>query len=246
MKALRTLALVLFIQQAGVFQAQEPVPVLQPSIGGIPDLSSAHFALYEWYNKVMSTEIELEEADKARFDSLYHTVGETRDSPCQVIGMECSWYCGGGPDTVWASSTLDPQGAQRHAAFQAHDLDYCTAWSEGVPGPGIGESLTYRFAPDSPRIHTIIISNGRVTNDTTWKANNRVKRLRVSENSQALLDLDLADTMADQSFSLPRLLGQRADGEAMVLTFTIIDVYAGERHDDTVITEIYFDGTDVH
>jgi hypothetical protein len=32
----------------------------------------------------------------------------------------------------------------------------------------------------------------------------------------------------------------------MVLTFTILGVYAGERYDDTVITEIYFDGTDVH
>ena len=246
MKALRTLALVLFIQQAGVFQAQEPVPVLQPSLGGTPDLTPAHFALYEWYNKVMSTEIELKETDKARFDSLYHSIGETRDSPCQVIGMECSWYCGGGPDTVWASSTLDPQGPHRYAAFQAHDLDYCTAWSEGVPGPGIGESLTYLFAPHSPRIHTLIISNGRVSDEATWKANNRVKRLRVSENGQALLDLDLADTMADQSFSLPQLLGQRADGTPMLLTFTILEVYAGDLFDDTVITEIYFDGIDVH
>jgi hypothetical protein len=32
----------------------------------------------------------------------------------------------------------------------------------------------------------------------------------------------------------------------MDLSFTILEVYPGERFDDTVITEIWFDGTDVH
>ena len=51
---------------------------------------------------------------------------------------------------------------------------------------------------------------------------------------------------AYKTFTLPRLFGQRVDHQPMRLSFTILDVYRGERYDDTVITEVWFDGTDVH
>jgi|688.fasta_scaffold12625_5 hypothetical protein len=226
--------------------AQSPIPVLQPTLGDTPDLSPAQFALFEKYVKAMQLEVELTATEQAWFDSMYYAVGETRESPCQVIGMECSWYCGGGPDSIWATSSLPAQGQHRYDPANAHDLDYCTAWCEGVPGPGIGQSLTYRFKPDSPRLHTIKISNGLVTSEAAWRANNRVKRILVSENGLPVLELTLSDTMDDQTFELPRLFGQRADGQPMDLSFTILEVYPGERFDDTVITEIWFDGTDVH
>jgi hypothetical protein len=95
-------------------------------------------------------------------------------------------------------------------------------------------------------LHTIKISNGLVTSEAAWRANNRVKRILVSENGLPVLELTLSDTMDDQTFELPRLFGQRADGHPMDLSFTILEVYPGERFDDTVITEIWFDGTDVH
>jgi hypothetical protein len=225
---------------------QSPIPVLQPTLGDTPDLSPAQFALFDKYMKAMQPEVELSTTEQAWFDSMYYAVGETRESPCQVIGMECSWYCGGGPDSIWATSSLPALGKHSYGPANAHDLDYCTAWSEGVPGPGIGQSITYRFVPESPRLHTIKISNGLVTSETGWRANNRVKRLLILENDTIVAELHLADSMADQEFTLPRLFGKRADGLPMDLTFTIMEVYPGERFDDTVITEIWFDGTDVH
>jgi hypothetical protein len=226
--------------------AQADPIMLNPVLQGTPELTAEAHRLYTWYDSVLTTQKDALPSEQALWDSLYYAWGETYLGPCAVIGMECSWYCGGGPDSVWASSTLKPVGEHRYDALQAHDLDYCNAWAEGVPGPGIGESLTYQFANDSPRLHTVSISNGLVTNERVWRANNRVRRLRVDENGVAVAILELTDSMADQRFKLARLFGHRADGEPMRLTFTILDVYPGERYDDTVITEIWFDGTDVH
>ena len=36
------------------------------------------------------------------------------------------------------------------------------------------------------------------------------------------------------------------DKDPWTLKFEILDVYPGEKYDDTVISELYFDGIDVH
>jgi intein/homing endonuclease len=41
-------------------------------------------------------------------------------------------------------------------------------------------------------------------------------------------------------------LGRRPDGKDLVLKFEITDVYPGDKYDDTAITELFFDGIDVH
>jgi hypothetical protein len=241
--------LVCFLLAGGMIgnaTGQEQAPVLRPSLGGTADLSPEAHRLYGWYDSLLTLEGDIVPSEQALFDSLFYAWGETYLGPCATIGLECSWYCGGGPDTLWASSTLKAIGPHSYEASNAHDLDRCTAWAEGVPGPGSGESLTYRFAPDSPRLHTVNISNGLVTSERAWRANNRVKRLRMDENDVPVAILMLQDCMADQSFQLPRLLGRRADGMPMHIRFTILEVYPGDRHDDTVISEIWFDGTDVH
>ncbi len=227
-------------------KAQVDPVTLHPKLQVAPVLTAEAHRLYAWYDSVLTTQKDALPSEQALWDSLYYAWGETYMGPCAIIGMECSWYCGGGPDTVWASSTLKPEGERRYDALRAHDLDHCHAWAEGVPGPGIGESLTYLFANDSPRLHTVNISNGLVTSEPAWRANNRVKRLRMDENGATVALLELADSMADQTFKLPRLLGKRNDGDPMRITFTILDVYPGELYDDTVISEIWFDGTDVH
>jgi len=243
---IRRFTLMLLHAHAAIAMAQKGAPLIHGQSGGVPDLSPETLARFAWYSSVLNSSSELDPADSAKFWAMYFDIGETRESPCQVIGMECSWYCGGGPDSIWASSVRMPTAERSFDAWHVHNLDYCTAWSEGAPGPGIGESLSYRFANDSPRLHTVMVSNGMVTSESDWRACNRVKRLRIDENGKAVAILALEDTMADQAFKLPRLFGRRADGRPMVLTFTILEVYPGEQHDDTVITEIWFDGTDVH
>ena len=156
----------------------------------------------------------------------------------------CSWYCGGQIDSVTASSAL----ADRYAAENAHDFSIVTAWVEGVEGNGEGEYIKYAFPGTCPRITTVLIHNGYVKNWDVWRDNGRVKKLLMYYNDKPYVILHLQDTANLQSFDVG-ILGHEERSEASPawsIKFEILEVYPGEKYEDTVITEIYFDGIDVH
>ena len=155
----------------------------------------------------------------------------------------CSWYCGGQIDSVTASSAL----ADRYAAEKAHDFSIVTAWVEGVEGNGEGEYLRYSFPGTCPRITTVLIHNGYVKNWDVWRDNARVKKLLMYYNDEPYAILNLQDTMGLQSFDVGVLGYEDKDSApAWSIKFEILEVYPGKKYEDTAITEIYFDGIDVH
>lgn len=171
---------------------------------------------------------------------------ETKDSYWDVIGGACSWYCAGGPSSITASSQLKPQGAVNYKASNAHDLSYRTAWVEGVAGYGIGEYLTYTFKGGDPRITTIIVVNGYVKSGKAFKENSRVKKLKVYKDDKPIAILDLKDIMGEQRFKIGTLGDNTLGSPDWKLKFEIMEVYKGDKYDDTALSEIYFDGIDVH
>lgn len=171
---------------------------------------------------------------------------ETKNSFWEIIGGACSWYCAGGPDTVMGSSQLKAQGKNSYKAGNAHDLNYKNAWVEGVPGYGIGEYLTYRFRGGSPRVTTIIVVNGYVKSAKAYKENSRVKKLKVYKDDQPIAILELKDIIGEQSFNIGVLGSNKEGTPGWTLKFEIMEVYKGDKYDDTAISEIYFNGLDVH
>lgn len=178
---------------------------------------------------------------------------ETKPSPWTIIGEGCSWYCAGGPNKVTASSELNSQGKNTYAAKNAHDLNYKNAWVEGVPGYGIGEYLLYSFSAQSPRVNQIIVVNGYVKSESAWKNNSRVKKLKVYKNDKPIAILHLEDKRASQYFDLEPLgYNDRENYDELenkpdwTIKFEILEVYKGDKYDDVVLSEIYFDGLDVH
>lgn len=170
-----------------------------------------------------------------------------------IVGGGCSWYCGGGPEEVTASSYLKSQGENNYEPKNAHDLNYKNAWVEGVPGYGIGEFLTYKFTATSPRITEIIVVNGYVKSETAYQNNSRVKKLKVYLNDKPYAILNLEDKIANQGFKVePIGNNDRKDWDVLktkpdwTLKFEILEVYKGLKYDDVAISEIYFDGIDVH
>jgi hypothetical protein len=170
-----------------------------------------------------------------------------------ILGVGCSWYCGVGLDTLSASSELVVFKGIRYSAKNAHDLSYKTAWVEGVPGYGIGEYLVYHFPPQNPRITKVIVVNGYVKSEQLWKENSRVKKIKMYIDDKPFAILNIKDTRQEQTFSFdPIGNGDRSDWAKLVMKpwwtikFEIMDVYKGDKYDDTAITEIYFDGIDVH
>lgn len=202
--------------------------------------------------KMSENEIKHEDLTKEERIAL-QTYSEVYASIWDIVGAGCSWYCGGGVKEISASSYLKSQGKNSYDPSNAHDLDYETAWVEGVDGYGIGEKLLYTFQATNPRITDIIIVNGYVKSKSAYQNNSRVKKLKVYKDEIPVATLNLKDTIAEQWFAFEAIgVTDRSDYEALEkqpdwsLTFEIVEVYEGDKYDDTVLSEIYFNGIDVH
>lgn len=169
-------------------------------------------------------------------------LGEQDSVLWHFYSAACSWYCGGVILDVSSSSALSTQ----YKGDNAHDFSILNAWVEGAPGNGEGEYLVYTFPGYCPRITTIQILNGYTKTEKAWLDNGRVKRLRMYYNGEPYAILELEDTRRLQSFDVGILGFNDSSAADWTLKFEILDVYPGDKYADTVITELYFDGIDVH
>lgn len=161
-----------------------------------------------------------------------------------LIGGGCSWYCGdGGPIKITASSRLANQGSNNYSEENLHDLEANTSWVEGVQGYGIGEWVEYTFSAKNPRITEIKIVNGYNKSQSAWKNNSRVKKLKLYIKGKPIAILNLEDTRCVQMFEIAPVTDKEKE---WTMKFEIVEVYKGDKWDDTAISEIYFSGLDVH
>lgn len=189
---------------------------------------------------------QLNESEQKELNDILIKYGEVVSDIWQADDGGCSWYCGGGPYKLIASSTLRTNGTIDYKVENIHDLSYKSAWAEGVDGHGINEYIEYHFKPNSPRITEIKIANGYVKTDKSWFENSRVKTLKMYVNNTPFAILELNDTKALQSFKLDKPLGRNNGDKDWVIKFEILDIYKGDNYDDVVISELFFDGIDVH
>ena len=220
--------------------AQSQIKNFYPKKVVKPDLSAKREKEINRQNELLQKKVPTASEQK-ELNTLLEKYGEVVENAWDIIDGGCSWYCGGGNYKIKASSSL---GVSYKAEF-ANDLSYKTAWVEGKKDEGIGEYLEYYFKNDSPRITEIIISNGYMKSEETWKNNNRVKKLKLYINGVPLGILNLKDSRTDQYFEVGTL-GHNKNGTDLILKFEILEVYKGSKYNDTAITEIYFDGIDVH
>lgn len=248
----------LWIMTLSVTSYGQAIKNLNPTLGKLVDKSPAGEARFYqeqkrcselWKKQAAGT--ELTEIEEQNVKEICDEAGP--EGYYDILGNACNWYCGGGQDTQKASSELKPFKEIDYAASNAHDLSYKTAWIEGVPGYGIGQSLTYHFPPENPRITKIIVVNGYVKSENSWRENSRVKTLKMYLDDKPFAILNLADSRREQEFTFsPIGNGDRDDVRKLkskgpwTMKFEIVDVYKGDKYDDTAITEIYFDGIDVH
>jgi hypothetical protein len=245
----------ILISQIGFSQIRELNPTtvkhLDLSVEGEKSFNEIQ-DLFKKISDKMSKGVKYGDLTQSEKDVL-SKIDETQEDYWDIIGGGCSWYCGGGPKEVTASSFLKSQGAISYEPKNAHDLNYLNVWAEGVPGYGIGEFLLYTFEGASPRITEIIVVNGYVKSQTAWENNSRVKKLKVYIDDKPYAILNLQDIRGTQRFKVaPIGNSERKNSEVLktkpdwTLKFEILEVYKGLKYDDVVISEIYFDGLDVH
>lgn len=228
--------------------------VIEPTIGFTPDISDDakknQQRLKELYTRIDSLiksypdyETAKQHLTERQIEIWEDEETYSKEDHLDISTWGCSWYCGGGPDSIFTSSTLSANKNLNYVAVNAHDFSLRTAWVEGVSGYGIGEYITYRFATQSPPVTTIEIFNGYMKSDMVWKDNSRVKQLKLYVNDTAVALLNLKDVKSKQIFEIGKLQGVDKN---LYLKFEITDIYKGDKYDDVAIAEINFDGVGVH
>ncbi len=232
-------------------QAQGPNP---NSANNLPMVKPEHVwlmpsdaELAEW--KSLNEQASIEDADLPQ--NMWDRYEKLGENPVleDLYSGKCSWYCGGEVQRVTASSHLKSQGKFNYLPKNAHDFDHESAWVEGAQGQGVGEWLEYEFAGACPRVTGVKILAGYVKSKTAYESNSRPKYIKVYYRSKPICILDLQDVRGMQEFDLEKFgpFGYHdSEKPAWRLRFEILDVYPGTKYQDTAISELEFDGIDVH
>lgn len=235
--------MILLLMSLATF-GQQAIKNLHPKIGQTPDLSVSAEEAVNRRNVLMKTENRTE-LETQELEALFEKLPSTFSSIWEIVGGGCNWYEAGGQYKTKASSYLKAEGGVDYKPGNAGDLNFKTAWVPDTVNDGIGAYIQYYFKNNSPRINSIMIYNGYVKSDKAWQDNARVKKIELSINNKPYAILHLDDTKAKQTFTTPPL-GHRSDKKDLVLKFKILETYPGEKYKDVAITEIFFDGLDVH
>jgi hypothetical protein len=140
---------------------------------------------------------------------------------------------GRGQFDVAASSTLAADTAGNHYdAALVKDGDTRTAWSEGVRGAGVGESLDVAF--HSPvNLTGVELINGYAKGRRLYRRNGRVSQVRVvtAQGSRR-------SALRDERLDFQKV--ELQPGETEFARIVIDGVFGGERYEDTLISEMRF------
>ena len=118
-----------------------------------------------------------------------------------------------------------------------------TAWVEGESDDGIGEAVkvvTYKYRVGSlekyeveKEVSGIKIINGYAKSEEIYLANNRVRKIKLEFSNGECIESELKDKeLGFQTIIFSKPISTR------FVKITIIDVYKGNKHNDTCVSEV--------
>jgi len=128
------------------------------------------------------------------------------------------------------SSVLAPQGRNTYCPgnLAQWEGDATRAWCEGVPGHGIGETITIRIEGAVP-FRRLLVSNGYGKSVAAYASNGRVKAVEIISDTGIRTTVQLADHTDMQRINLPKTAQDW-------IRLKIVDVYPGARSTDTCLS----------
>ena len=220
-------------------------PILKPILGEENTFSKPESEY--WRSAIDSLTLSDNYENEINYSEMYERTKKAIDSLETFFGsltqtVACSWFCGGGPYKISSSSILNDN--PNYSDQNIHDFDLLTAWVPKTKN-GIGEFINFNFKAKSPRINAIIIYNSYIKTNELWKNNSRAKKVKLKINNKTIAILDLEDTTASQRLKIDPI-HSTIEKQDLLLTLEILESYEGEKYTDLVISEINFDGIDVH
>lgn len=147
-------------------------------------------------------------------------------------------------DYVETSSVLESQEGKTYDGNNLIDGDYCTAWVEGVNGVGVDETITLHL--DKPtEVYGILLYNGYLDSVDLYNKNGKVTKVSVDFGQGQVvkkeIDTYAPQTSEDSISEMDMNIGQIALDQSIVtdtITITITDAVAGDKYDDTCMSEV--------
>lgn len=166
-----------------------------------------------------------------------------REISCSLAGKACSLACAV-EWTLSATSAFQDNGTINYNAENMTDGLENTAWITGIKGFGIGEKILARIHCDS-NTHNVSfwgfrIANGYQKDSSSWKANSRVKCLKIYHNSKPALIINLKDQMGVQVVKWNPDFIKLNNGD--LITFEIFDVFKGDKFEEVAVSDLVLDG----
>lgn len=146
-----------------------------------------------------------------------------------LVFSQASW--GKNLVSISASSEWEPK-SKKYGAERALDGNLGTSWVDGSVTEGIGESLTVRFKQPI-QFRSFSIHNG-FGDPKLWAVHHRVKKFRISTEEGFEETISLKDFLSKQDIQL------NSEFSGKDVSFTILEVYKGNRLNHAAIAELFF------
>ncbi|MBQ7679675.1 MAG: hypothetical protein IJT34_07480 [Butyrivibrio sp.] len=150
--------------------------------------------------------------------------------------------------SVETSSALPASGSKSYTGMNLIDDDYATVWAEGVPGTGVGETITLHLDSAQP-VYGILICNGYTANYDLYSKNGMLTDVEVDfGNGRHAEGHNLEGYGFENASSqdLADMNRSRIELEAPVvtdtITITITGAKKGTKYEDTCVSEIWVYG----
>jgi hypothetical protein len=156
------------------------------------------------------------------------TIDEPTDDGPDIAEFDC-----GHGVSVIASKELS-SADNRYVASNLLDGKPETAWA--APTGGIGQSVTFTITEDFVIGDSWHIITGYTKSPALWKANNRVKKMKVFVNGKRIASVTLSDSDRHQSFSITETWMPWKFRKGDKIKFEVEEIYKGDKYDDTLIS----------
>jgi len=161
--------------------------------------------------------------------------GENAEFDVKTNQYSGRWFFIRSDYQVTASSHLAAQGDHEYGPANVKRFDRETAWVEGVPGDGVGESLTLTLEKPA-RITALAIVNGYTRSEQLYEANGRVEVLEVSVNGHTPFKVEVPDEYLTTESFVVDLPASKELVKSVKLT--LAKVRSGSQYQDTAISRI--------
>ncbi len=149
-----------------------------------------------------------------------------------------------GISSVETSSELPPSGGKTYSGDNLIDGDPSTVWVEGVPGTGVGETITLHLDQEQP-VYGIQIVTGYTASYEQYVNNGMPTDLEVDFGGGAVAEAHDLEGYAGENFSSQDLadmnrfrIGLDEPVVTDTVTIRITGAKKGEKYDDTCVSEV--------